>query len=49
MIIIYLAFVDIKGMKFPSKQKIQLGAVDIELENTDIQINEMIDKKWYSN
>jgi hypothetical protein len=47
MIVQYLEYADVNGIKFPKKQKLQLGAVDIEIENTDIKINETIDTKWY--
>jgi predicted XRE-type DNA-binding protein len=48
MIVQYLEYADVNGIKFPKKQKLQLGAVDIEIENTDIKINETIDTKWYT-
>jgi len=47
MTVRYVEYKDIAGIKFPTKQKLQLGAVDIDIENTDIQINEPIDAKWY--
>jgi hypothetical protein len=47
VLLIYTEYLDIKGLKFPAKQKIQLGAVDVELENADVQINEPIDPKYY--
>ena len=47
MIVLYSEYKDVSGIKFPSKQKIQFGAVDIEIENSDIEINQTIDKKWY--
>lgn len=45
----YLEYATIDGIKFPIKQKLQFGANDIEIENSDIQLNTIIDKKWYSN
>ena len=48
MTVVYSEYKVFKGIKFPTKQKIQFGAVDIEIENSDIEINEPIDKKWYS-
>lgn len=47
MTIQYVEYADVNGIKFPKKQKLQLGAVDIEIENTDIKINETIDPRWY--
>ena len=49
MAIIYVEYAEINGIKFPTKQKLQLGAVDVEIENSEIQLNEPIDKKWYTN
>jgi len=48
MIVQYVEYANINGLRFPKKQKLQLGAVDIEIENTDIKINETIDAKWYT-
>lgn len=45
--IVYTQYATIDGITFPVKQKMQVGANDIEIENTDIQINATIDKKWY--
>lgn len=45
----YLEYATIDGIKLPIKQKLQFGANDIEIENSDIQLNTIIDKKWYSN
>ncbi len=39
----------IDGIQFPVKQKILLGANDIDVENSDVQMNASIAKKWYSN
>jgi len=47
VLLIYLEYLDIAGLKFPTKQKLQLGAVDVELENTDVQINQPIERKYY--
>ena len=47
VLLIYLEYLEIAGLKFPTKQKIQLGAVDVELENTDVQINQPIEPKYY--
>lgn len=47
VIIIYAEYRDIDGIQFPIKQIIQLGSVDIEIENSDVQINEPIEKKYY--
>jgi hypothetical protein len=47
MTVQYVEYTDVNGIKFPKKQKLQLGAVDIEIENTDIKINDAIDAKWY--
>ena len=47
MLIIYKEYSDVAGVKFPSKMVIQLGASDVEIENTSIEINEPIEKKWY--
>jgi len=49
MKVLFTEYATIDGIKFPTKQKLQLGAVDIEIENSDIQMNTVIDKKWYSN
>lgn len=38
----------VEGIKFPIKYKIQFGNNDIEIENTDIKVNEAIDPKWYN-
>ena len=45
--IIYNEYKDINGIKFPVKQKIQFGAVDIGIENNDVEINESIEAKWF--
>lgn len=45
----YLEYATIDGIKLPIKQKLQFGANDIEIENSDIQLNTIIDKKWYAN
>ena len=47
MNMIYQSYTEIAGIKFPSKIVIQFGASDIEIENSSIEINEAIDKKWY--
>lgn len=47
VLLIYLEYLDIAGLKFPTKQKIQLGAVDVLLENTDVQINQPVEPKFY--
>ncbi len=48
MNLIYKDYSDINGIKFPSKLMIQLGASDIEIENSSIEINEPVNKKWYT-
>ncbi len=48
MNLIYKEFSDINGIKFPAKLVIQLGASDIDIENSSIEINEPIEKKWFT-
>lgn len=48
MTVIYSEYKDVNGIKFPTKQKVQFGAVDIEIENNDIEVNQPIDLKWYT-
>jgi hypothetical protein len=47
MIIAYTEYQTISNIKFPTKQKIQFGAVDVNIENTEVQINQPIEAKWY--
>lgn len=47
MLITYTEYKDVDGIKFPVKQKLQFGAVDIDVEHNDIEVNQPIDKKWY--
>jgi hypothetical protein len=47
VLINYNEYKDINGVKFPVKQKIQFGAVDINVENNDVEINESIAAKWF--
>jgi hypothetical protein len=47
MNLLYQSYTDVNGIKFPTKLVIQLGASDIEIENSSIEINEAVDKKWY--
>lgn len=42
----YSNYKDFNGIKFPGVQKLQFGALDIAVENTDIKINQPIDAKW---
>jgi hypothetical protein len=35
------------GIPFPTKQTVQLGMMQLELENTSFKINEPINAKWY--
>ncbi len=43
----YSEYKNFGGMKYPGKQKLQFGALDIELVNEKIKINEPIEQKWY--
>jgi len=36
------------GIKFPVKQRLQYSALDMQIETSDIKINEPIDNKWYT-
>ncbi len=45
--ILYTEYKDINGIKFPTKQKMQFGAADISIENSDVEINESIAAKWF--
>jgi hypothetical protein len=45
--IIFAEYQTIGGIKFPTKQKVQFGAVDVDIENTEVQINQPIETKWY--
>ena len=47
MLMMYKEYTDVGGIKFPSKLLIQLGANDVEIENSSIEINVAIDLKWY--
>lgn len=47
VLIYYNEYKDINGVKFPVKQRIQFGAVDINVENNDVEINESIAAKWF--
>lgn len=38
---------EVNGIKYPFKLSLGLGAVESEVENTSIKINEAIDEKWY--
>jgi len=42
----YSNYKDFNGIKFPGVQKLQFGALDIVVENTDVKINQPIDAKW---
>lgn len=44
----YSEYKSFSGIKFPSKQKLSFGALDIKLETTDVKLNEPIDAKWYT-
>lgn len=35
------------GVPFPTKQTVQLGMMQLQLENTNFKINESIEEKWY--
>lgn len=48
MNLLYQSYTDAGGVKFPTKLIIQLGASDIEIENSSIEINEPVNKKWYT-
>ena len=45
-IMTYGNYKDYNGIKFPGVQKLQFGALDIVVENTDVKINQPIDAKW---
>lgn len=36
------------GIKFPTKQRLTFGALDISVETDDVKINQPIDAKWYT-
>ncbi|MCW3088751.1 MAG: outer rane lipoproteinsorting protein [Sediminibacterium sp.] len=38
---------DVNGIKYPLKFSLTLGAVESEVENTTVRINEGVDEKWY--
>ena len=38
---------DFNGIKYPVKLTMSLGAVESEVENTTIKVNEALDEKWY--
>jgi hypothetical protein len=42
----YSNYKDFNGIKFPGVQKLEFGAMDITVENTDVKINQPIDAKW---
>lgn len=42
-------YTNVGGIMFPVKQSISYGANDFEVENSEIQVNKAIDKKWYRN
>ncbi len=44
----YTEYKTFNGIKFPTKQKLAFGALDISLETSDVKINEPIDAKWYT-
>jgi hypothetical protein len=45
--ILYSEYKEVNGIKFPVKQKMQFGAADISIENSDVEINESIAAKWF--
>ena len=47
MNLIYQSYTNINGILFPSKLVIQLGASDIDIENSSVEINEPVNKKWH--
>jgi hypothetical protein len=44
----YSDYKEFNGVKFPGKEKLEFGAMDITLEYTDAKINQPIDAKWYT-
>jgi hypothetical protein len=44
----YSDYKDFNGIKFPGKQKLEFGALDIQLETKEVLINKAIDNKWYT-
>jgi hypothetical protein len=46
-IIFYENYLPTNGVLIANKQKIQMGAVDLEIEFSDIICNQPIDPKWY--
>ncbi len=48
MNLLYQSYTEVGGVKFPSKLTIQLGASDIDIENSSIEINEPVNKKWFT-
>lgn len=45
-IMTYSNYKDFNGIKFPGLQKLQFGAMDITVTNTDVKINQPIEAKW---
>ncbi len=45
--ITYSDYQDVNGVKFPMKEKLEIGAVEINMVNSDYKINETIDPKFY--
>ena len=43
----YSNYEEVNGIKFPMKQKLEMGAVEIDVVNSDYQINQPIDAKYY--
>ena len=48
LVILYSDYKKFGDVLFPMKEKVQIGANDIELENSDFKINETIDSKAFS-
>ncbi len=45
---LYSDYKSFNGIRFPGKEKMQFGALDIKVEITDAKINQPIDAKWYT-
>jgi hypothetical protein len=43
----YSDYKAINGVQFPTKEKYEIGAIEISMENNDIKTNEPVDAKWF--
>lgn len=43
----YSAYKEFNGVQFPTKEVINMGPVDMTVENRDIKLNDEVDKVWY--